>query len=480
MSLEEKSDLKKTVSDLVDQQLWKTLQAWVKYNSLNKDNKNPDPDVKKCRDAIIEEFKKTKFNNVPVEARELTINGITPLVYAECKSQQPNDPTVLLYAHYDVQPAKKADGWDQDNPFEAKLVDEKDDKGNIIDVRMYGRGAADDKSGIIMHLGTVKALENSNLRVNLKLLFEGEEEFQSNLEKYLDDLSKRTPSELEPFTADLIVIADTGNSARGVPTLTTTLRGYTAFEITVTTLESSVHSGMYGGPAPDAFMALVRLLATLHDDKGDVAVDGLICDDDYPYASMDETQFRKNAGVLPGVPLIGTGSLAQQLCARPAINVVGLDGVNSIKNAANVLCPTATARISVRLAPSQDPDEALKALEKHLNKVRPWGIRFTVTPRSSGAGFQVNTTGEHFKTALKALSDAYDPQATKPTTTLAGVGGSIPLVNALHKVNPRADIVIWGCEEPQCRIHGTNESVSKDELKHMTLAEAILLQNISS
>ncbi|MGH3770688.1 MAG: M20/M25/M40 family metallo-hydrolase [Pseudonocardiaceae bacterium] len=475
MNLEEKDDLKQTVSNLVDQQLWETLGDWVRFKSLNSDKTYPD--VEPCRKAIIGEFKNAKFNNVPVEARELTINGITPLVYAECKSQQPNDPTVLLYAHYDVQPAKKEDGWDKDlEPFAPK------DKPDGTDTRMYGRGAADDKSGIIMHLGTVKALEKSNLRVNLKLLFEGEEEFHSTLEKYLDDLSKITPRppELDPFTADLIVIADTGNSARGVPTLTTTLRGYAAFDITVTTLESPVHSGMYGGPAPDAFMALVRLLATLHDDKGDVAVAGLIRDDDYPYAPMDETQFRSNAGVLPGVPLIGTGSLAQRLCARPAINVVGLDGVNSIGNAANVLCPTATARISVRLAPSQDLEKARKALEDHLTHltnvdIRPWGIQVSVTPGSSGAGFRVHTTGEHFKTAFKALSEAYDLQ----TTTLAGVGGSIPLVNALQKVNPSADIVMWGCEEPKCRIHGTNESVSKDELKHMILAEAILLQKIT-
>lgn len=469
-------DLESTVSRLMDEKdgLWDTLNEWVNIPSVN--DGTHDDDVTKCRTKIIEKFKAVGVDAQPLS---LTYNGrdITPLVYADCKSKQANAPTVLIYSHYDVQPADKKDGWTRTtngDPFEPTNVEEGDDE------RKYGRGAADDKSGIVMHLGVVKAFGSSDLPVNLKLVFEGEEETgYSTLEDYLNDFSNRTPRppELEPFTADLIVVADTGNSALGTPTLTTTLRGYAKFEVEVHTLDSPVHSGMYGGPAPDAFMALVRLLASLHDDKGDVAVAGLIRDDKYQYAPVDEEQFLINAGVRRGVPLVGTGSLAQRLGGRPAINVTWLEGVTSDQTmAANVLCPKATAWISVRLAPSQDPEQARQAIEEHLNSVRPWGIEPTVTFVGSGAGFQVNPAGKHFSTAAEALSKAYKGKKTM----LAGVGGSIPLVNALQKINPDADVVLWGCEEPQCRIHGVDESVSKNELTRMTTAEALLLQDVAN
>jgi acetylornithine deacetylase/succinyl-diaminopimelate desuccinylase-like protein len=456
-------DLESTVSGLMDD-LWKTLDELVSFASVNTGNQSSEHPVAKCRASII-----TKLENAGINAKELSITyknrTATPLVYANCKSKRSNAPTVLIYSHYDVQPATKA-GWDTD-PFTP--VNKQDGK----DTRKYGRGAADDKSGIIMHLGVAQVFKSPGLPVNLKLIFEGEEETNfGTLEDYLND----PDTDHEPFKADLIVIADCGNRALGVPTLTTTLRGYAAFDIEVHTLDSPVHSGTYGGPAPDAFMALVRLLATLHDDKGDIAVADLILDDKYPFAPVDEKQFCINAGVRPGIPLIGTGSLAERLGGRPSINVVGLDGVNSIAGAANVLCPKATARISVRLSPSQEPEQARQAIEAHLNNVRPWGIQSHVTFLGSGAGFMVNTNGKYFKTASQALSKAYDGAKTM----LAGEGGSIPLVNALQKINPQSDVVLWGCEEPRCRIHGTNESVSKDELTRMTTAQGLLLQDIAN
>ncbi|MGH3770154.1 MAG: M20/M25/M40 family metallo-hydrolase [Pseudonocardiaceae bacterium] len=469
--------LESTVSDLMDG-LWSVLDELVEFASVNTGDQDPNHPVALCRKKIISKFNSAKPNigaKDPAKELSLTYKGrpITPLVYANWQSYKSNAPTVLIYSHYDVQPAKKEDGWETD-PFPSHLKPVNKPDGE--DTRKYGRGAADDKSGIIMHLGVVQAFQSSGLPVNLKLVFEGEEETSfGTLEDYLND-PDHPSADLEPFQADVIVIADCGNVARGVPTLTTTLRGYASFDITVHTLDSPVHSGMYGGPAPDAFMALVRLLATLHDNNGDVAVAGLTRDDTYPFAPMDEEQFCINAGVRRGVPLIGTGSLAQRLCGRPSINVVGLDGVNSTTQAANVLCPQATARISVRLAPSQHPEEARQAIEKHLNGVRPWGIQPSVTFNSAGAGFRVDTDGKHVKTASEVLSKAY---GDKPTA-LAGVGGSIPLVNALKKINQHADIVMWGCEEPRCRIHGTNESVSKDELTRMTIAETSLLEKIGN
>jgi acetylornithine deacetylase/succinyl-diaminopimelate desuccinylase-like protein len=302
-------------------------------------------------------------------------------------------------------------------------------------------------------------------------MLEGEEENGTGL---LEDYLIAHPDD-QRFKADLVIVADTGNVVLGKPTVTTTLRGVVTVDVAVQTLRKPVHSGMYGGPVPDAFMCLVRLLSTLHDASGDVAVTGLAIDD-LPWPAVDEAQLRKDAAMLDGVPFVGTGTLAQRLYGKASVNVVGLDaGLPRPNESANVLRDKASARISMRTAPTQSPAAAQKALIDHLKAHAPWGVQVETTPGITAYGFSANPKGRYFPLVEQALKAAY-PDSAK--VERAGQGGSIPLVHAFQVVNPNADIVLWGCEEPVCGIHGPDESVSHAELQAMATAEALLLDRI--
>lgn len=438
-----------------------TLKELVRYKSISA---HPDSPLRQTAQRVAELFRQAGLPSATVRYIEHKGKESAPLVYA---NEQPHRdrPTVLLYAHYDVQPAEEP--WTNNRePFEPA------EETSGTDTRLYGRGAADDKAGIVMHLGAIQAARkiHGQLPVNVKLVIEGEEETGTSvLDSYLDE----NPSDRD-YQADVIVVADTGNIAVGKPTLTTTLRGIVVVELTVETLKNSVHSGMYGGPAPDAFMALANILATLHDDDGNVAVPGLGVTTGR-WQSIDEATFRERAGMLDGVQLIGSGPIEQRLYGKPSINVVGLDGLPKVKDSTNALCPKTTARISVRLAPDQDPAAAHKAVEKHLKSVIPWNVRYTIKPVGNGKGF-VAHRGDHANAVRQAFTDAY-PGASEVGET--GQGGSIPLVSAFRKANPKADIALWGCEEPLANIHGIDESVSYAELENMTQAEINLLYQLS-
>jgi acetylornithine deacetylase/succinyl-diaminopimelate desuccinylase-like protein len=450
------TDLREVVHNLMPA-LRRELTELVKIESVNAPTTISE--VTKARAAIIDLFREAGIT----QARELVLEHegkkTTPLVYADHPGP-PGAPVVLLYAHYDVQPG--GEGWTVTSPFTPL---ERDVDG---DTRLYGRGAADDKSGVCLHLAAVRAF--TTLPVHLKLVFEGEEEIGTGV---LEDYLLANPTD-DRFKADLIVVADTGNVRCGEPTLTVSLRGLVAVDVTVSTLDRPVHSGVYGGPAPDAFMALVRMLATLQDHVGDVAVAGL-AKDTMSWPVVTEPQFRADAGVLPSVTLIGTDSIEERLYGKPSINVVGLDGVPPMSKATNALSPKATARISMRLAPSQDPDTARALLVNHLRHVAPWGVTVEITPAGEGFGFSAQTNGAYFTTAQNAIKTAYGADMVAH----AGQGGSIPLVHAFQVVNPTADIVLWGCEEPRSAIHGPDESVSYHELESMALTETLLLQGIS-
>ncbi|MFD9813406.1 M20/M25/M40 family metallo-hydrolase [Streptomyces sp. NPDC059080] len=380
-----------------------------------------------------------------------------PLVYATHTASS-KAPTVLLYAHYDVvQP--DASWPDAFKPY----VDE-------TTHRMHGRGAADDKSGVVMHLGVAHAF-NGDVPVNLKIVMEGEEESgRGTLEEYV-------PAHRDLFTADVIVVADTGNYRLGKPTLTTSLRGLAAVDVTVTTLDSPKHSGMYGGPAPDAFVVLARMIARLHDAAGNVAVPGL---DHSIWKGHEPTEeeFRTDAGVREGVKLIGTDSLGSRLYVKPSINVVGLDGPPPWAKPINQLQGTAKARISMRIAPQQDPKTAIKLLADYLRRsdVNEWNAIVEVEPAGTGEGFTADTSQPGYKSAADALEYAYLGEKT----AFAGQGGSIPLVSVLQQINPQASVLLLGCEEPLCHIHASHESVSLDELESMTLAQCRLLQQLGN
>ncbi|GAA3886434.1 dipeptidase [Saccharothrix violaceirubra] len=451
----EQLDLAKVVHDLVPA-LQEDLKTLVAIPSINAPGH--EGDLENARTKIIE-----FFQGAGIHTQAITVSHggktTTPLVYARHDGPV-GARTVLLYAHYDVQPADDNE-WKITAPFQPKQI------GEPPNTRLYGRGTADDKSGVCMHLGVVRALAGK-IPVNLKIVIEGEEEIgRGVLEDYIlhnDD---------ERFHADLIVVADTGNVRLGVPTITTSLRGLAGATVSVDTLRQPVHSGMYGGPAPDAFMALTRILATLHDDNGDVAVKGLV-QDSLGWPAVDESQFRRDAGLLDGVPLIGTRSIAERLYGKPSINVVGLDGPPSYAQATNVLVAHAKAKISMRIAPHQDPAKAVELLTAHIKAHAPWGVAVTVDPIDPGYGFAANTGGPYFVAAEQALKATYSTDSV----VHGGQGGSIPLVHAFAHANPEADIVLWGCEEPLCSIHGPDESVAYRELEAMTTAEAVLLSRV--
>jgi acetylornithine deacetylase/succinyl-diaminopimelate desuccinylase-like protein len=387
-----------------------------------------------------------------LEVRLLDIEGAPPAVFA-ARPAQPGAPTALLYAHYDVQPAGDESLWTSP-PFEPT------ERAG----RLYGRGAADDKSGIVMHIGALNAL-GPDCPVGIKVLIEGYEEVSG---RGIEAFVTANPDVL---AADVIVIADVGNYGIGVPTLTTSLRGMAALDVEVETLEGAVHSGTFGGPAPDALIALARMIASLHTREGDVAVEGL---KSIPHAgsAYHPDAFREDAGLLPGVDLIGTGSIAEHLSARPSINVIGLDAPPT-DGARNALVHRAKARVSVRLAPGEAPAEAQAVVAEHLRKVAPWNARVTITPGTLGEGFLARTDGPAYASAVRALEAAFGTAVVH-----YGAGGSIPLVAAFHEALPDAEVILWGPEEPQCKIHGPDESVDLAELERCTLAEVLFLDGM--
>jgi acetylornithine deacetylase/succinyl-diaminopimelate desuccinylase-like protein len=374
----------------------------------------------------------------------------------------PGAPTVLLYCHYDVQPPGDESKWHTD-PFE---LTERDG-------RWYGRGAADCKGNIVMHLLALRALRGSAASdtpfpVGIRIVAEGSEEMGTG---GLEALVEERP---ELFEADMILVVDTGNAAVGEPTATVTLRGIANVVVNVETLEGEVHSGMFGGPAPDALAALVQILSTLRDENGDTVVDGLDSGQTWGGVGYDEAQFRIDAGVLDGVDLAGTGSVADRVWARPALTILGIDCPPVVGSAAAVQ-PRASARLNLRVPPGMDPSVAQAALTAHLTSRAPWGARVTIEPEPVGAPFRARTDGPGFAALGEAMQDAFG----KPLGTV-GQGGSIPLCNVLADKVPGAEIVMLGVEEPRCLIHAPNESVDPSEIENLAVAEALFLRRFAA
>ncbi len=363
-------------------------------------------------------------------------------------------PTVLLYAHHDVQPPGDEAHWDSP-PFEP----------TEREGRLFGRGAADDKAGIVAHLGALRVL-GDELGVGVTVFVEGEEEigsptFVDFLHAHRDDLA-----------ADVMVVADSSNWAVGAPALTTSLRGLVDCTVEVAVLDHAVHSGMFGGAILDAPTLLARLIATLHDDNGDVAVEGLVHAPD-PAVDYDEATFRADAGVLDGVRLAGTGPITARLWTRPAIGVIGFDAPR-VATASNTIAPAATAKLSMRIAPGQDPAAALAALRAHLEAKAPFGARVTVRDGELGKPFQAPADSAAMRAARAAFASSWGVQPVD-----IGIGGSIPFIADLLELYPDASILVTGVEDPDGRAHGANESVHLGELERVVLAEALLLDNLS-
>ncbi|WP_181790467.1 dipeptidase [Streptomyces phytophilus] len=368
-------------------------------------------------------------------------------------------PTVLLYAHYDVQPPLDESAW-LSPPFE---LTERDG-------RWYGRGAADCKGGVLMHLTALRALrENGGVPVSVKVIVEGsEEQGTGGLQQY----AEQHP---ELLAADTIVIGDVGNFRVGLPTVTATLRGMTMLRVQVDALAGNLHSGQFGGAAPDALAALIRILDSLRGPDGSTTVDGLAPGSRWDGLAYQEESFRQDAKVLDGVELIGSGSVADRIWASPAVTVVGMD-VPSVAEATPSVQATAAALVSLRLPPGHDAASATERLTAHFEAHAPWGVRVTTEPYGSGEPFRADVTSPAYRAMAEAMRAAYPGEEMQ----VAGQGGTIPLCNTLAELYPRAEILLIGLSEPEAQIHAVNESVSPEELERLSFAEALFLHGYAA
>ncbi|MFD6311758.1 dipeptidase [Streptomyces nigra] len=364
--------------------------------------------------------------------------------------------TVLLYAHYDVQPPLDEAGWSTP-PFE---LTERDG-------RWYGRGAADCKGGVIMHLLALRALkEDGGVPVHVKVIAEGSEEMGTGgLERYAE-------AHPELLKADTIVIGDSGNFRVGLPTVTTTLRGMTMVRVQIDTLAGNLHSGQFGGAAPDALGALIRVLDSLRAEDGSTTVDGLTGGSSWEGLQYDEAQFRADAKVLDGVELIGSGTVADRIWARPAVTVLGID-CPPVVGATPSVQASARALVSLRVPPGVDAAQATKLLQAHLEAHTPWGARVSTEQIGQGQAFRADTTSPAYQAMADAMAVAYPGEEMQ----YAGQGGSIPLCNTLAGLYPEAEILLIGLSEPEAQIHAVNESVSPQELERLSVTEALFLRN---
>ena len=407
-----------------------------------------DADVAACADAVSGLFRDLGASEV-----KLLDGGGKPAVWANFPGPE-GSPTVLLYAHYDVQPTGDADAWTSPafEPTER-------------DGRLYARGSADDKGGVALHVAALRVF-NGKPPVGVKVFIEGEEEVGSPsmptlLDRYRDELA-----------ADVYVVADSVNWEVGKPSLTTSLRGVAACEVTVSTLAEGLHSGQFGGVVPDALTALCRLLATLHDEAGNVAIEGLVSgtapDLDYP-----EDRLQEETGLLEGVSQTGDGSVVERMWFKPSASVLAIDAA-PVAKASNTLIPSARAKVSVRLAPGQDPAAAARALEEHLRSNAPWGARVEIDSEQVGAPSRITLDGPRAEAARAAFREAFGVDAVE-----IGCGGSIPIVAEFADRNPGALVLVTAVTDPNSRMHGIDESLDLGDFAKAALAETLLLNNLA-
>lgn len=368
-------------------------------------------------------------------------------------------PTIMLYAHHDVQPPGDDALWETP-PFEP----------TVRDGRLYGRGAADDKAGIMTHIASLRAVQEAlgdDLDLGVSLFIEGEEEYGSrSFAQFLSD-------NVDALRADAIVVADSGNWDSATPGLTVSLRGNARFTVKVRTLDHASHSGMFGGAVPDAMMATVRMLSTLWDDDGAVAVEGMTTLE-APTPEYSEETLRDEVGLLPGTAPIGRDSILSRIWNKPAVTVIGIDAT-SVASASNTLSPEVTVVISARVAPGQSGEEAYAALEEHLRSHAPFGAELTFSDVDLGNGFLVDTSGWAVGMARQAMADGYGAEPVD-----LGVGGSIPFIADLVREFPEAQILVTGVEDPHSRAHSPNESLHLDTFRHAVATEALLLARMNA
>ena len=383
------------------------------------------------------------------DARVVRAAGGAPAVIGRFPAPE-GMPTVCLYAHHDVQPEGDPAGW-RTRPFAATEVED----------RLFGRGTSDDKGGFAVHLAALRAFDGKP-PVGVTVFVEGDEEIGSlSLARLLEEHQAE-------LAADVFVITDSCNWAIGEPAFTTTLRGVAGCTVQVRTLDHALHSGVYGGVVPDALTALCRMLATLHDDEGNVAVAGLATAS-APALEYPPERLREESGILDGVDWIGNGPFVERMWCKPAVSVIALDAT-PVDKASNTLIPMARAKISARIAPGDDAAKALDALVRHLNDHAPWGAQVTVTGVETAEPSVIDFTGPYAEAARAAFTRAWGV-----APVLVGHGGSIPMVADFGKAFPDATILVTAVGDPDSRAHGTNESLHLGDFAAACLAETLML-----
>ena len=440
------SDLVERVRDVLPS-VRRDLEDLVRIESVWADPGRRD-EVHRSARAVADLLSQAGFREVGIVSE-----GGAPAVIAQHPAPA-GAPTVLLYAHHDVQPEGDRGQWTSP-PFEP----------TERDGRLYGRGSADDKAGIATHLAAFRA-HGGQPPVGVTVFVEGEEESGS------PSLGRLLAAHRDTLAADVIVIADSDNWSVDTPALTVSLRGLVDCVVEVATLDHGLHSGLWGGVVPDALSVLVRLLASLHDDDGNVAVAGLhestAAPVDYPAERV-----RADSGLLDGVSEIGSGSVPQRLWAKPAITVIGID-TTSVAAASNTLIARARAKISMRVAPGGDAAAHLDALTAHLQEHAPWGARVTVTPGEMGEPYAIEASGAVYDAARAAFRQVWGVDPVD-----MGMGGSIPFIAEFATAFPQAQILVTGVEDPATQAHSINESLHLGVLERAAAAEALLLANLA-
>ena len=424
------------------------LERLVAIPSVSAKDWDPEP-LRRSAEAVAE-----MLRAVGAETKILTSGAGHPAVVGYVPAPA-GAPTVLLYAHHDVQPPGPKGEWGSP-AFEP----------TVRDGRLYGRGSSDDKAGVVAHIAALRAF-GGKPPVGVAVFIEGEEEAGSeNLRGYLEQERAR-------LACDAVLVADGGNWRIGEPALTTTLRGVVSCVVELRVLDKAIHSGQFGGPFPDALTAMAHLLATLHDKKGEVAIEGIVRGR-AKKLDLTEDELRGQAGAKQGVKLIGKGGLTDRLWMKPSVSVLAIDAP-PVREAINQLVPVARAKVSMRIPPGQDGKAALSALVRHLREHAPWGVEASISQESSGEPFTTKTGGRAYKAMKTALSKAWDHKAID-----IGAGGTIPFLFDLAELFPNAEIMVTGVEDPRSRAHGPDESVDLGELERACLAEALFLDRFAA
>jgi acetylornithine deacetylase/succinyl-diaminopimelate desuccinylase-like protein len=405
--------------------------------------------VQRSAEAVAELFHEVGAAEVQI----LSVPDGAPAVVATFPAPE-GAPTALLYAHHDVQPPGP-DGLWESPAFEP----------TERDGRLYARGAADDKAGIAAHLAALRAYDGKP-PVGVVIFIEGEEEIGSpTLGSFLAAYKDR-------LTADVMVLADSGNWAVGQPALTVSLRGLVDCYVNVKTLEKGVHSGMFGGAVPDALTAMCRLMATLHDEQGNVAITGF-APSQHSELDIPEDRLREEAGMLDGVGLIGSGTVSSRVWTQPSVTVLAIDSP-ATATASNTLQASARAKVSLRVPPGTDAKVAYEALVKHLTENAPWGVHVTIDEGEIGQPYAIDAVGPRYDAARQAFADAWGVEPVN-----MGIGGSVPFLAEFADHFPAAALLVTGVEDPASGAHGPNESLHLGEFAKVCLAETLLLDKLS-